>query len=195
VKAPRTFALAVLAATLGTTALAACGSEAPEQVAKPPAVESQDVSEGVFGPGDAIPLPKGERVLSISGLISNVNDDDETTLDVATLEKMSMVKLRVFEPFEKKEMVFEGVLMSELMKIIGADSSATEVHLTALDDYKIDLPMSVLKKADVLLATKADGNHMSIVDGGPTRIIFPPDSDMARNTDMWIWNVDTMVVR
>ena len=91
------------------------------------------------------------------------------------LEKMSMVKLRVFEPFEKKEMVFEGVLMSELMKIIGADSSATEVHLTALDDYKIDLPMSALKKADVLLATKADGNHMSIVDGGPTRIIFPPD--------------------
>jgi hypothetical protein len=36
---------------------------------------------------------------------------------------------------------------------------------------------------------------MSIVDGGPTRLIFPSDSDMARNTDMWIWNVDTMVVR
>jgi hypothetical protein len=191
----RPFALAVLAATLGITALASCGSEAPEQAAKPPTVDSQDVSEGSFGAGDAIPLPKGERVLSISGLISNLNDDDETTLDVATLEKMSMVKLRVFEPFEKKEMVFEGVLMSELMKIVGADSSATEVHFTALDDYKIDLPMSALKKADVLLATKADGDYMSIVDGGPTRIVFPPDSNMARNTDMWIWNVDTMVVR
>src|ERR671911_798805 len=34
--------------------------------------------------------------------------------------------------------------------------------------------------------TKAYGGHMSIVDGGPTRLIFPSDSDMARNTDMWI---------
>jgi len=36
---------------------------------------------------------------------------------------------------------------------------------------------------------------MSVADGGPTRIIFPSDSTIGRNIDMWIWNVESMVVR
>ena len=88
-----------------------------------------------------------------------------------------------------------ALLTSELMEIVGADSSAKQVHFTALDDYKIQLPMSEFEKTDVLLATRANGAHMSVVDGGPTRIVFPPDSELGRNTDMWIWNVDETVVR
>jgi len=195
VKVPRQFALAVLAATLGTAVLASCGDEKPAEEVKPHTAKSEDVSEGEIGAGDSIPVPEGKRVLSISGLISNSNDADGASLDLATLEKMPRVKIKVFEPFEKKEMVFEGVLMSELMEIVGVDPGANEVHFTALDDYKIDLSMSEFRNEDVLLATRADGAHMSIVDGGPTRIVFPEHSETGRNTDMWIWNVDSMVVR
>ena len=193
--ARRPFALAVLAATLGTAALASCGGEEPTKAEPPQAVEREDVSDGELGPTDAIPQPKGERILSISGLISNPNDADGAHLDLLTLEKMPRVKIKVFEPFEQEDMVFEGVLMSDLMEILGADSSAKEVHFTALDDYKIDLPISDLEEDEVLLATRADGAHMSISAGGPTRIVFPPTSEIGRNTDMWIWNVDSMVVR
>ena len=193
--APRSFALAVLAATIGTAALVACGSEEPEKVSKSQVMETEDVSEGELAAGDAIPMPAGDQILSITGLISNPNDEDGASLDLDTLENMPRVQLKVFEPFEKKDIVFEGVLMSELMEIVGADSSAKKVHFTALDDYKIQLPMSEFEKSDVLLATKADGAYMSVVDGGPTRIVFPSDSELGRNTDMWIWNVDEMVVR
>jgi hypothetical protein len=80
----------------------------PEQVAKPPAVDTQDVSEGAFGAGDAIPFPKGERVLSISGLISNVNDDDETTLDVAPSRRCPWSSSACSNPSRKKRWCSRG---------------------------------------------------------------------------------------
>lgn len=194
-KASRLVLRAVLAATVVTAALASCGNEDPSQVPGPRLAESEEVSEGELGAQDAIPRPKRKSILSISGLIANTNDTNGASLDIATLEMMPRSRITVLEPFEKERIVFEGVLMSDLMEILGADSSATTVRVTARDDYEIDLSMGDFEKEDVLLATRADGAPMSVVAGGPTRIVFPENSEVGYDSDMWIWNVDYMIVR
>jgi hypothetical protein len=183
--------LLVIAAAM---AVVACG-EAPEASTTAPVTEWENVSSGKIQADDPIPTPEDEPILEISGLVSNTNQSDAITIDLATLEQMPLVKLKVFEPFEEKDVTFEGVLMSDLMTIAGADRKASEAHFTALDDYEIDIPLEEITSTDVLLATKADGEHMSIEDGGPTRIVFPPDSEFGENTDAWIWNVETIVIR
>ena len=172
-----------------------CGGKDSPDSNEPALVEREDVSSGEIGPDDAIPLPKDKSVLSITGLISKPNDGKMTRVDLATLGEMPIVQLRVFEPFEKRKVTFEGVLMSDLMEIVGAEASATEVHFTALDHYKVDLSLKEIDSKEILLALKSDGKGMSVVDGGPTRIIFPPNSVSGRNSDMWIWNVKSMLVR
>jgi len=184
--------LTALLAALAMMVLASCGDETSPRPIK---VESVDVSGGDIAVGDEIPTPKRKTVVEIGGLVSNPNQNDAVMIDLATLERMPRLKLRVFEPYEKRKMVFEGVLLSKLLEIAGSDSNANEIHLTALDDYKVDVPLAEIRNTDVLLATKADGKHMSISDGGPTRVIFPPDSGTGRNPDMWIWNVETITVR
>lgn len=153
------------------------------------------IAKGDIGVGDPIPLSRTEPILSIRGLISNTNDGARTRMDMDALESLPLVRLRVYEPFEDKGMTFEGVLVSDLIKIVGANASAHQLHIEALDDYSVDLSLAEISRSSVVLATKADGKPMSIADGGPTRIIFPSDSPMGRNIDLWIWNVESIVVR
>jgi hypothetical protein len=185
----------VMAATL--VALGCGDAETSSATAPSPAPVSEwrNVSAGTIRTGDPIPTPEDEPVLSISGLVSNTNGSDQITIDLPTLEQLRLVELEVFEPFEKKRIMFEGVLMRDLLEIAGTDTAAREAHFTALDDYEMTIPMEEFSRSDVLLATKADGEHMSVEDGGPTRIVFPPDSAFSENTDAWIWNVEVIVVR
>jgi hypothetical protein len=179
---------------LALSSFVSCGGKDSPDSNEPALVEREDVSSGEIGPDDDISMPKDKSVLSITGLISKPNDGKMTRLDLATLGEMPIVQLRVFEPFEKRKVTFEGVLMSDLMEIVGAEASATEVHFTALDHYKVDLSLKEIDSKEILLALKSDGKDMSVVDGGPTRIIFPPNSVSGRNSDMWIWNVKSMLV-
>jgi hypothetical protein len=174
--------------------VAACG-DAPDSSATAPVTEWENISAGTLHAGDSIPAPDGEPILEISGLISRPNRAGVIAIDLPTLETMPLAKLRVFEPFENTHMAFEGVLMSDLLAIAGADPEASEAHFTALDDYVIDIPLEEIARTNVLLATKAEGAHMSVEDGGPTRIIFPAGSELGENPDAWIWNVETIVVR
>lgn len=160
-----------------------------------PVSDWEVVSAGTIVPGDPVPLPDGEPVLRISGMVSNTNQGNAIELDLATLEQMPLVKLEVVEPFEERTIVFEGVLMSDLMAAVGADPQARETRFIALDDYAIEIPLTEFQRTDVLLATKADGEHMSVDGGGPTRIVFPPDSEFGESSDTWIWSVKTIVVR
>jgi hypothetical protein len=174
--------------------VAACG-QVPESSGTAPVTEYENVSAGKIQADDAIPAPDEEPVLEISGLISKPNQSDVISIDLRTLEQMPLVKLKVFEPFEEKDVTFEGVPMSDLMAIAGAEPKASEAHFTALDDYEMVIPLEEFERSNVLLATKANGKHMSIEDGGPTRIVFPADSEFGENSDAWIWNVKTIVVR
>ena len=186
----------VVVALVAALAVAACGGkeEAPTQAAAPDPSTPRVVDAGTLAAGEKISLPKGEVVLTVTGDIATANKGTKLELDLASLEKMRQVQVEAAEPFLKRRVTFEGVLLSDLLKVAGVPDSASTVSLTALDDYKVDFKLSDVRSSQMLLATKADGKHMPVDRSGPIRIVFPDSSTLGRNPDLWIWSVATMKV-
>jgi hypothetical protein len=186
----------VVVALVAALAVAACGGkeEAPTQAAAPDPSTPRVVDAGTLAAGGKISLPKGEVVLTVTGDIGTANKGKKLELDLASLEKMRRVRLEAAEPFLKRRVMFEGVLLSDLLEVAGVPDSASKVSLTALDDYKVDFTVDDVRSSQMLLATKADGKHMPVDRSGPIRIVFPDSSSLGRNPDLWIWSVSSMKV-
>jgi hypothetical protein len=183
-------------ALVAALALAACGGgqeETPTQAA-PSASSPLVVDDGTLAAGEKIAAPKGEVVLTMTGDIGAANKGKKLELDLASLESMRRVRLEAAEPFLKRRVMFEGVLLSDLLEVAGVPDSASKVSLTALDDYKVDFTVDDVRSSQMLLATKADGKHMPVDRSGPIRIVFPDSSSLGRNPDLWIWSVSSMKV-
>jgi hypothetical protein len=185
----------VVVALVAALAVAACGGkeEAPTQAAPDPSAP-QVVDGGTLAAGEKVSAPKGDVVLTVTGDIGTANKGKKLELDLASLEKMRQVRVEAAEPFLKRRVVFEGVLLSDLLAVAGVPDSASKVSLTALDDYKVDFKVADVRSSQMLLATKADGKHMPVDRSGPIRIVFPDGSSLGRNPDLWIWSVASMKV-
>jgi hypothetical protein len=186
----------VVVALVVTLAVAACGGkdEAATQAPPPSASTPQVVDDGSLAAGQKISVPQGEVVLTLTGDIGTANKGSKLELDLASLEKMRRVRVEAAEPFLKRRVTFEGVLLSDLLAVAGVPSSASKVSMTALDDYKVDFKLDDVRSSQMLLATKADGKHMPVDRSGPIRIVFPDSSSLGRNPDLWIWSVASMKV-
>ena len=118
---------------------------------------------------------------------------------MSTLERMGLVTYSIEDPWRKTRTAYTGVLVSELMKMAAVPPSATSLHMTALDDYEVDLATAAAQKYPMLLATRLDGNYMSVDDGGPTRLIYPydtsPELDALATKDQLIWSIKTLEVQ
>jgi hypothetical protein len=185
----------VVVALVAALAVAACGGkeEAPTQAAPDPSTP-QVVDGGTLAAGEKVSAPTGDVVLTVTGDIGTANKGKKLELDLASLEKMRQVRVEAAEPFLKRRVVFEGVLLSDLLAVAGVPDSASKVSLTALDDYKVDFKVADVRSSQMLLATKADGKHMPVDRSGPIRIVFPDGSSLGRNPDLWIWSVASMKV-
>ena len=191
----RSIRLVVVALVMGL-AVAACGGkdEAATQAPPPSASTPQVVDDGSLAAGQKISVPQGEVVLTLTGDIGTANKGSKLELDLASLEQMRRVRVEAAEPFLKRRVMFEGVLLSDLLAVAGVPSSASKVSMTALDDYKVDFKLDDVRSSQMLLATKADGKHMPVDRSGPIRIVFPDSSSLGRNPDLWIWSVASMKV-
>ena len=191
----RSFRLIVVA-LVTALAVAACGGkdEAGTQAPTPSASTPQVVDDGSLAAGQKISAPQGEVVLTVTGDIGTANKGKKLVLDLASLEQMRRVRVEAAEPFLKRRVTFEGVLLSDLLAVAGVPSSASKVSMTALDDYKVDFKLDDVRSSQMLLATKADGKHMPVDRSGPIRIVFPDSSSLGRNPDLWIWSVASMTV-
>ena len=152
------------------------------------------VERGSIAAGDPIPAPTGRVVLRVTGVESGNAGAHATAMDFRTLEQMPRVKVRVYEPFLKRDMSFSGVRMSDLLAVIGVSPSAGSIYVHALDDYHVTLTQDQLASAGAVLATRANGARIAIKDGGPIRIILARSGKVADNADNWVWSVDRMRV-
>ncbi|HEV3495787.1 MAG TPA: molybdopterin-dependent oxidoreductase [Actinomycetes bacterium] len=188
----------VVVALVTALAVAACGGGGEEEAAPKAATPSpstpQVVDDGSLAVGEKIAAPKGEVVLTVTGDIGAANKGSRLELDLASLEQMRRVRLEAAEPFLKRRVMFEGVLLSDLLAMAGVPDSASKISVTALDDYKVEFKLADVRSSQMLLATRADGKHMPVDRSGPIRIVFPDGSSLGRNPDLWIWSVSSMKV-
>jgi hypothetical protein len=180
-------------AALAVLGLAACQrSESRQPKVQAPASDVRVLSAGSLIAGRPVQPPKGRVVLTLSGAIGTHNRGRDLVFDLASLERMRTVQLATNEPFLKRRVTFRGVLVRDLLAVARVPNTARKVHITALDDYKVDFTVADVDSSQMLLATRIDGRSMPVAKQGPIRIVFPDGAALGRNSDLWIWSVSQM---
>ena len=144
--------------------------------------------------GDPIPQAD-DPILTVTGRIDSA---DAVMLDVAALEAMGIVEYTVFDPFDKRDITYRGVLMSDLLDTLQIEEGATTLEMVALNDYRIDLDVTEMYNYPVILALMADGEYMQPDYHGPTMIVYPYDDydfDESVYDSRWIWQLASINVR
>ena len=69
---------------------------------------------------------------------------------------------------------FTGPLLSDVLKLVGANGSAVELH--TLDDYTVTVPASDAQRYGAILAYSMNGKRLKVRDFGPLFLIYPRDA-------------------
>jgi hypothetical protein len=175
-------------------ALAAAGCALPGPAARSAAAVV--IPPAPRAPGERLPVPAGAPVLTISGQVGRANVGQVVQLDDRGLDSLGRIRIDLYEPWVKQRMGFQGVWLADVLDAAGVDDDAQSLHITALDNYQVDLPLADVRSGGVLLATRTgDGGPIPVGDGGPIRIVFADEVEAGSNANQWIWSLTTIDVR
>ncbi|SCY49851.1 molybdopterin-dependent oxidoreductase [Microvirga guangxiensis] len=146
---------------------------------------------------ERLPAPKEKPILTVSGNISVTNQGDTAVFDRAMLEAVGTISFETGTPWYPETVKFEGVPLAKLMQYLGAKGE--HIVVTALNDYSSDIPFTDITKYNVILATKQNGQYMSVRDKGPIFIVYPFDSDPELKHQTYygrsVWQVSRITVK
>jgi hypothetical protein len=154
------------------------------------------VSQPTLAAGAAIAAPT-TPILTITGRIATTNAAAGLALDIPSIEQLGLIRYTVHDPWLEEDLEFTGVLVTDLLRSAGAAPDATSLHITALDDYEVDISIADATRWPIMLATQTGQAPMAIAQKGPTRIVFPADPgiDLLKYKDLWVWQLKTIEVR
>ena len=144
-----------------------------------------------------LPAPQGQVILVVGGNIAVSNGPDGAQFDRQMLEELGVTEIRTTTPWTDGVGAFTGVLARTVFERVGAEGET--VLATALNDYRVVVPMTDFENYDVLLATKMNGAEMHVSDKGPVWIIYPRDDVPALGDrqlhERWVWQLRTLEVQ
>jgi hypothetical protein len=142
-----------------------------------------------------LPAPTGPVVLEVGGSVALPNAGRRVRMDMAALEGLGTREITLYEPFRKRDMTFRAVPLARVLDAAGVPSGGT-LHTVALNDYSVDIPMSVARGQGTYVATRdAAGEAIPVAAGGPIRIVFLDGATGADVENYWNWSLATAVAR
>jgi hypothetical protein len=149
------------------------------------------VTYTTVAPAATLSEPTEHVILEVTGTIASANSGDRARFDLPMLEKLGITRLETSTAWTEGTPVFDGVLLSDLLKAVGAKGDT--LTAVALNDYKVDVPISDFTKFPVILAYKMNGEILKVRDKGPLWIIYPQDQYAELKTkqtqNKWVWQV------
>jgi len=146
---------------------------------------------------EPLPVPNGTVVLVVSGQVQAANAGDRAEFDMEMLARLPQHSFSTQTPWYGAARKFTGPLLRDVLAAVGA--RGTQLRVTALNDYHVDLPVEDTLKHDVLLARLLDDRPMAVRDKGPLFIIYPFDSSAALRNAVYYsrsaWQVKTIEVQ
>ncbi|MDP1900520.1 MAG: molybdopterin-dependent oxidoreductase [Rubrivivax sp.] len=125
-------------------------------------------------PAWALDKPLGQPVLTLTGRVRNTNDGARAQFDMAMLEALPQTSFATRTPWYAQARRFSGPLLRDVLAAAGAQG--TVLHLSALNDYRVDMPFDDAQRHDVILARLLDDRPMAVRDKGPLLVIYPFDA-------------------
>jgi hypothetical protein len=117
----------------------------------------------------------GKVVLTVTGRITRPNAGNRAEFDMAALAALPQTRFSTHTPWEPQERRFTGPLLRDVLALAGAQGSLLKAK--ALNDYRVDIPVSDSQRFDVIVARLLDDQPMRVRDRGPLFVIYPFDSD------------------
>jgi len=146
---------------------------------------------------DGLEPPAGEVVLTLSGQLSRTNADGVAEFDLAMLDALPQRETVTATPWHDGRHSFSGPTLSALIDAVGATGGS--LHIVALNDYAIDLPMEDALTIPVILATRIDEEEIPVRDKGPLFVIYPFDEQPELFNEIYfnrsVWQVGSIEVR
>lgn len=148
-------------------------------------------------PALALDAPTTRPILTVSGKIGVKNAGETARFDMKMIEALPQHSFTTSTPWFDKPVKFTGPLLADLLAAVKA--SGTTLSAVAINDYKIDIPMSDIQKYKVIVARLLDDKPMPVREKGPLFVVFPFDSAAElRNSTYYersIWQLKALDVQ
>lgn len=102
-------------------------------------------------------------------------------LSLSELDEMEQIEFETNSIWTDRKHHYSGVSLLKLLENFGANG--TVLRMIALNDYSIDMPIEDLEAKAPIVATRVDGETMSVRDKGPYWVIFPFDASPRYRTE------------
>jgi hypothetical protein len=139
-------------------------------------------------------------ILSVHGpALLRPRGEERVAFDMSRLERLPQRTLRTTTPWYTAARDFTGPLLRDLLAAAGLPASGgTTARCTALNDYRVDVPLEDARRFDVVVARLLDGKPMSVREKGPFFVIYPFDDRPDLRTSVYfsrcIWQLKSIEV-
>ena len=141
------------------------------------------------------PVSAGEMLV-----VRNLADPGQTELRLSEADLLALpqITVRTRTEFTDGVVEFVGPLARDAIASIDT-SAATTVHLVAVNDYTIKIPLSDFANYNVILAMSANGERLSVRDKGPIWLMYPLDDHTQLQDPVYtirlVWQLIRMELR
>ena len=148
-------------------------------------------------PGAALDRPAGKVILTVTGTLNVRNEAEAAVFDQALLDQLPQHSFSTKTPWYPEARKFSGVLLSDLLKAVGAQG--TTLKAAALNDYRVEIPIEDLVRHGAMIASQLDGKPIAVRDKGPLLVIYPfddkPELRTAVHYSRAIWQLKSLELR
>ena len=145
----------------------------------------------------ALDAPKERPILQVSGKIAEKNAGESARFDMKMIEALPQHTFTTSTPWFDKPVKFTGPLLADVLAAVKASGST--VSAVAINDYKINIPVSDANKFKVIVARQIDDKPIPVREKGPLFVVYPFDSaSELRNSTYYersIWQLKALDIR
>ena len=145
----------------------------------------------------ALEKPKGDVVLTVRGNVENANTESGIAeFDLSMLESIAGRRATMETPWTKGMTELSGPYLRNVLEAAGVHKGS-KIVVHALNDYSAEVPMEDAK-LDTILATRLNGEFMSVRDKGPIFLVYPFDLDHSLYNETYfsrsVWQIQELEV-
>ena len=137
----------------------------------------------------------GQDVIPLQ-VSTSATDAPVIELSLETLDSLDQITFSTTTIWTEGDVQFSGVSLKALLAYLDVDGQSLE--MVALNDYAVTMPVADLEDVAPILATRMNGETMSVRDKGPYWVVFPYDSDPKYSTETnyarSIWQLNRLKV-